>query len=56
MSRAKLQVGNSIRNVEIVWEGVKYGKDVIVYREYQPNGKLGEMTYCTSPHDIVKRN
>ncbi len=55
MSKAKLQIGKSIREVEILWEGEKRGKPVIVYREYLPNGKLGEMEHSTSPHDIVSR-
>lgn len=50
-----MQVGMCVRDVEIVWEGNERGLDMIIYREYLPNGKLGEMEHTASPYYIVKR-
>ena len=49
----QVKICGIIRNVEVVYETVKHGTDMIAFREYLPDGTLGKMQHLTLKRNLI---
>ncbi len=53
--KTKIKVHGIVREVFVELETVRNGREMIIYREYLPNGKLGKMYHSTSKENIIQK-
>ena len=49
----KIKICGIVRNVEVQYETVKHGTDMIAFREYLPDGTLGKMLHLTPKRNLI---
>lgn len=49
----KIKICGIIRNVEVVYETIKHGTDMIAFREYLPDGTLSKMQHLTPKRNLI---
>ncbi len=51
--RSKVKIHGIKREIKIECEVVKHNREMIIFREYLPNGKLGKMYHSTSKKNLI---
>lgn len=50
----QVKICGVIHNVEVQYETVKHGTDMIAFREYLPDGTLGKMQHLTPKRNLIE--
>lgn len=51
----QILVNGAIHNIEIEYETLRYGTEMIAYREYLPDGILGKMQHITPKMNLLEK-